>query len=150
MNHHIKVYLFSTVKQRLKIFQNWFYTIHKANAIMTKVMTVEKVMWCIFNFQTTRTKRIHAVLKIMLKPILMKVTKCKRVKNFNPIGSNILYTLILRGWMNDSSLLLKTEIVSDFLIVSSNLYQSFRVEGKKIPWNTLFDSEKLTYGLSLF
>ena len=57
--------------------------------------------------------------------------KRKRVKNFNPIGSNILYTLLSRGRMNDNSLLLNIEIDSEFLIVSSNLYQSFRVEGRK-------------------
>ena len=33
--------------------------------------------------------------------------------------------------MNDDSLILNIEIESDFFIVSSNLYQSFRVEGKK-------------------
>ena len=32
--------------------------------------------------------------------------------------------------MNDNSLLLNIEIDSEFLIVSSNLYQSFRVEEK--------------------
>ena len=57
--------------------------------------------------------------------------KRRRVKNFNPIGSNILYTLLSRGRMNDNSLLLNTEIGSEFLTVSSNLYQSFRVEEKK-------------------
>ena len=33
--------------------------------------------------------------------------------------------------MNDNSLLLNIEIDPELLIVSSNLYQSFRVEGKK-------------------
>ena len=49
----------------------------------------------------------------------------------NPIGSNILHTLLSRGRMNDNSLLLNIEIDSEFLIVSSNLYQLFRVEGKE-------------------
>ena len=57
--------------------------------------------------------------------------KRKGVKNFNPIGSNILCTLLSRGRMNDNSLLLNIEIDSEFLIVSCNLYQSFGVEGKK-------------------
>ena len=57
--------------------------------------------------------------------------KRKGVKNFNPIGSNILYTLLSRGRMNDNSLLLNIEIDSEFLTVSSSFYQSFRVEGKK-------------------
>ena len=57
--------------------------------------------------------------------------KQKRVKNFNPIGSNILHRLLSRGRMNDNSLLLNIEIDSEFLIASSNLYQSFRVKGKK-------------------
>ena len=57
--------------------------------------------------------------------------KCKRVKNVNPIGSNTLYKLLPRRRMNDNSLLLNIEFDSEFLIVSSNLYQSFIVEGKK-------------------
>ena len=49
--------------------------------------------------------------------------------------------------MNDNSLLLNIEIDSEFLIVSSNLYQSFREEGKKIlqtvftmvkSWHTVY------------
>ena len=43
----------------------------------------------------------------------------------------MLYTLLWRGRMNYHSLLVNIEIDSEFLIVSSNLYQSFRVEGKK-------------------
>ena len=43
----------------------------------------------------------------------------------------MLCTLLLRGQMYDNRLLSNTEIDSEFLIVSSNLYQSFRVEGKK-------------------
>ena len=34
-------------------------------------------------------------------------------------------------WISDSNLLLKTEIDSEFVIVWSNLNQSFKVEGKK-------------------
>ena len=52
--------------------------------------------------------------------------------------------------MNDNSLLLNIEIGSESVTVSSNLYESFRVEGKKNSWNSLYDSEKSTYGLSLF
>ena len=64
--------------------------------------------------------------------------KRKRVKNVNPVGSNLLYTLLSRGRMNDNSLLLNIE--TEFLILSSNLYQSFRVEGEKIlktVWTTV-------------
>ena len=52
--------------------------------------------------------------------------------------------------MNDSSLLFNIEIDSESVIVSSNLYELFRVEGKKNSWNSLNDSEKLAYHLSLF
>ena len=60
----------------------------------------------------------------MSKPILIKVIKPKRkrVKNLNPIRSNILYTMLLRGGINDNSLLLNIENDSEVLIVSSNLY----------------------------
>ena len=43
----------------------------------------------------------------------------------------MLYALLWRGQMNYRSLLVNIEIDSAFFIVSSNLYQSFRVEGKK-------------------
>ena len=56
--------------------------------------------------------------------------KPKRFKNFNPTGSNILNKLLLKGRMNDRSLLLNIDSGSEFLIVSSDLYESFRVEGK--------------------
>ena len=54
--------------------------------------------------------------------------------------------------MNDNSLLLNIEIDLEFLIVPSNLYQSFRVDGKGefLKQSVLCDSEKLAYGLSLF
>ena len=42
--------------------------------------------------------------------------------------------------MNDSSLLLKIEIDSEFLIVASNLSQSLKVEGKENFLNSLFNS----------
>ena len=60
----------------------------------------------------------------MSKAILIKVIKPKRkrVKNLNPIRSNILYTMLLRGGINDNSLLLNIENDSEVLIVSSNLY----------------------------
>ena len=60
----------------------------------------------------------------MSKPILIKVIKPKRkrVKNLNPIRSNILYTMLLRGGINDNTLLLNIENDSEVLIVSSNLY----------------------------
>ena len=68
---------------------------------------------------------IHAVLKIMSKPMLIKLRwlkpKHKGVKDVNPIGSNRLNTLLLRGRMNDNSLLLNNETDSEFLIASSNL-----------------------------
>ena len=43
----------------------------------------------------------------------------------------MLYTLLGTGPMNDSSLLLKTEIDSEFLMVTSNLNQLLKVEVKK-------------------
>ena len=69
----------------------------------------------------------------MSKPMLIKVTKPKRkrVKTSNPIGSNIYNILLSRERMNDNSLLLNIEIGSESVTVSSNLYESFRVEGKK-------------------
>ena len=75
--------------------------------------------------------------------------KRKRVRSFNPIGSNTLYTLRGTEWMNDSSLLLKIAINSEFLIVTSNLDQSLKVEGKNNFWNSLFDSGMLVHGWSL-
>ena len=44
----------------------------------------------------------------------------------------ILNTLLCTGWIRDSKLLLKTKIDSEFLMLSSKLNQSFKVEGKKI------------------
>ena len=126
MNHHIKVHIFQHCQTKTQNFPKLFYTIHKINEIIRKVMAVQKVMRCIFNFQTTKTQRIEAEDSLRwLKP------KRKRVKNFNPIGSNILYTLLSRGRMNDNSLRLK---YWNWLRVSYSfiyLYQSFRVEGKK-------------------
>ena len=57
--------------------------------------------------------------------------KCKRVRNFKPIGSNTLYKLLGIGRINDDNLFLKIAIDSESLIVESKLNQSFMVEGKK-------------------
>ena len=52
--------------------------------------------------------------------------KRKRVNNFNPTGSRILYTLLGTGQMNDKIQFLKTAINSEFLIEISNLNQSLK------------------------
>ena len=52
------------------------------------------------------------------------------VRNFKPIGSNIIYTLLGIGRINDNNLFLKIAIDSESLIVESKLNQSFMVEGK--------------------
>ena len=44
--------------------------------------------------------------------------------------SNILYTLLGIGRINDNDLFLKIAIDSEFLIVESKLNQSFMLEGK--------------------
>ena len=100
---------------------------------MRKVMAGQKVMRCIFNFQTQEHRGFMQSWKLCRNLCSLKwlKPKRKRVKNFNPIGSNILYTLLSRGRMNDNSLLLNIETDSEFLIISSYLHQSFRVEGKK-------------------
>ena len=61
----------------------------------------------------------------------MSKSKRKRVRNFNPIGSNILYTSLWIGRMKDRSLLLNIAIDSEFLIAASNWNQSLNAEGKK-------------------
>ena len=100
---------------------------------MRKVMAGQKVMRCIFNFQTQEHRGFMQSWKLCRNLCSLKwlKPKRKRVKNFNPIGSNILYTLLSRGRMNDNSLRLK---YWNWLRVSHSfiyLYQSFRVEGKK-------------------
>ena len=54
--------------------------------------------------------------------------KRKRVSNFNPIGSNISYTLLWIGQMKDNSLLWNIARDSEFLIKAFKLIQSFKVE----------------------
>ena len=52
--------------------------------------------------------------------------------------------------MNDNSLLLNIEIDSEFLIVYLICTNRLEWKEKMDSWNSLYDSEKLAYGLSLF
>ena len=54
--------------------------------------------------------------------------KRKRVRNLSPFWSKILYILLWTGRLKDNNLLLNVEIDSEFLMLSSKLNQSFRVE----------------------
>ena len=45
---------FIMIRHRLKIMANRFYATHKINPLVVKMMAVQKVMRCIFNFQTAR------------------------------------------------------------------------------------------------
>ena len=58
-------------------------------------------------------------------------TTLKRVRSFNPIGSNILYTSLWIGQMKDRSLLLNIAIDLEFLVVTSNRNQSLKAEEKQ-------------------
>ena len=49
----------------------------------------------------------------------------------NPFGSKILNTLFCTRRIRDGNLILKTEIESEFLMLSFKLNQSFKAEGKK-------------------
>ena len=53
-------------------------------------------------------------------------------QQYNPFGSKILNGLFCTGPVSDRNQLLKTEVDSEFLILSSKLNQYFNVEGKKI------------------
>ena len=53
-----------------------------------------------------------------------------RLKSFKPSGSKMLKMLFCTGWAKYNNLLLKIEIVFEFLILRSRLNQSFRVQGK--------------------
>ena len=57
--------------------------------------------------------------------------KRKQVKSFNPFWSKILKTLFCTGRINNNNLLLKTEIDLEFLILSSKLNRSLKVERKR-------------------
>ena len=65
--------------------------------------------------------------------MLIQMTKPsrKRVKSFNPCGSNILNTLFCTGRIIDSNLFLNIDIDSEDVILSSKSNQSLRVAGKK-------------------
>ena len=79
-------------------------------------------MQCFFSHQTTRTKWAYAVFKIMSNLCSLRWLKPKprRVSSINPFGTKILNTAIIcTGRISDSNLLLKTEIESGFLILSS-------------------------------
>ena len=98
-----------------------------------KMMAVKKVMWRIFRLQTTGTQRIYAVLKIMLNLCALRWLRPRRrrVRNFNPLRSEISYILFWNGRIKDNRLHLNKEIDCEFLMLISKLNQSFRVEGKK-------------------
>ena len=118
VSHRIKVYSFNIIRKRLKIIGNRFCTIYKIKMI---------------NLQTTRTWRFKQSWKLCPNLCLLRWLQPKRkgVSNFNPIGSNILYTLLWIGRMKDNSLLLNIARDSEFLIEAFKLSKSFKVKGKK-------------------
>ena len=48
---------------------------YKINTILWKMMAVQKVVGCIFNFKTAGAKRIYTLLKIMSESMFVKMTK---------------------------------------------------------------------------
>ena len=67
-------------------------------------------------------------------PLSWSISGCapgKRVKNFSLCGSKILQFLLWTGQIKNNNLLLNIDIDSEFLMFTSKVKQSFRVDKKK-------------------
>ena len=96
--------------------ENLVYTIPKINPMFVENDGSAVNNMIIFNLQITRRWKIHAILKIMSKSLLIKDNAYVALK-----------------WMRikDNNLLFNIEIDSEFLMLISRWNQSFRVNRKK-------------------
>ena len=103
------------VGRAFKIRNNWFYTIHKIVAMLRKVLAVQKVMFRYLQFSNCRNiKDLDSLENYdgILCSLRWLMSKQRRVSNFKPIGSKMLYMLLWFGRMKDKNLHLNNEIDS--------------------------------------